>query len=422
MIDMQRRKLISFALPLVVNPAVFAGSICRESKYRADVNIVANSFPVIQHLAKVAKSCASDSLKVNVKLTSKVQNEVEIAFASSGKSPFDAAVVSASVFNDLYSKNQLYSLKGLINKFKDSHKIEEKMIVRMNGEPMAIAFMQNTQILYYRSDIFKRLGLSVPKTYDEMFATAAIIKKLDPAIANPIAQCFSKGWDLATEFTNVISSLGGRFFQAGTALPAFNSEQGVQAIELMRQMLPYMSPNALASNADDVMNQLQQGRAAMGVLWASRASRMDDPTASKVVGLIDFAPAPAARMGGSTAAHLWWDGVVMPRNGPNQRDATFSVLMEMLSESSVESGNDLAIWVRSNFKPGRASTGVKLAMDAGAKIWPAEPFFNLAHLQLGKVLADAVKGLRDPAQALAGAAEAYKQSAIEKSFLKRDLA
>jgi ABC-type glycerol-3-phosphate transport system substrate-binding protein len=346
---------------------------------------------------------------------------VEIAFSSSGKSPFDAAVVSASVFNDLYSKNQLYSLKGLVNKFKDHHKIEEKMIVRMNGEPMAIAFMQNTQVLYYRRDIFKRLGLSVPKTYDEMFATAAIIKKLDPAIANPIAQCFSKGWDLATEFTNVISSLGGRFFQEGTALPAFNSEQGVQAIELMRQMLPYMSPNALASNADDVMNQLQQGRAAMGVLWASRASRMDDPTASKVVGLIDFAPAPAARVGGGTAAHLWWDGVVMPRNGPNQRDATFSVLMEMLSESSVESGNDLAIWVRSNFKPGRASTGVKLAMEAGAKIWPAEPFFNLAHLQLGKVLADAVKGLRDPTQALAGAAEAYKQSAIEKSFLKRDL-
>ena len=418
---MQRRKLIGLALPLVVNPAAFAGSICRESKYRADVNIVANSFPVIQHLAKVAKSCASDSLKVNVKLTSKVQNEVEIAFSSSGKSPFDAAVVSASVFNDLYSKNQLYSLKGLVNKFKDPHKIEERMIVRMNGEPMAIAFMQNTQVLYYRRDIFKRLGLSVPKTYDEMFATAAIIKKLDPAIANPIAQCFSKGWDLATEFTNVISSLGGRFFQESTALPAFNSQQGVQAIELMRQMLPYMSPNALASNADDVMNQLQQGRAAMGVLWASRASRMDDPTASKVVGLIDFAPAPAARVGGGTAAHLWWDGVVMPRNGPNQRDATFSVLMEMLSESSVESGNDLAIWVRSNFKPGRASTGVKLAMEAGAKIWPAEPFFNLAHLQLGKVLADAVKGLRDPAQALAGAAEAYKQSAIEKSFLKRDL-
>jgi ABC-type glycerol-3-phosphate transport system substrate-binding protein len=421
MVDMQRRKLIGWSLPLLVNPASFAGSVCRESKYHADVNIVANSFPVIQHLAKVAKSCASDSLKVNVKLTSKVQNEVEIAFSSSGKSPFDAAVVSASVFNDLYSKNQLYSLKGLVSKFKDHHKIEEKMIVRMNGEPMAIAFMQNTQVLYYRRDILKRLGLSVPKTYDEMFATAAIIKKLEPAIANPIAQCFAKGWDLATEFTNVNSSLGGRFFKEGTALPAFNSEHGVQAIELMRKMLPYMSPNALASNADDVMNQLQQGRAAMGVLWASRASRMDDPAASKVVGLIDFAPAPAARVGGGTAAHLWWDGVVMPRNGLNQRDATFSVLMEMLSESAVESGNDLAIWVRSNFKPGRASTGVQLAMEAGAKIWPAEPFFNLAHLQLGKVLADAVKGLRDPAQALAGAAEAYKQSAIEKSFLKRDL-
>jgi multiple sugar transport system substrate-binding protein len=417
---MQRRNFIGAALGTVVGAPVLADSLCRQSKIKADINIVANSFPVIQHLSKIAQSCSTENLTVNFKLTPKVQNEVEMAFSSSGKSPFDAAVVSASVFNDLYSKNQLFSLKSLVDRYKDFYNLEERMIVRMNGEPMAIAFMQNTQILYFRRDIFDKLGLSVPKTYPEMISVAAKIKKLDASISHPIAQCFAKGWDLATEFTNLLYSLGGHFFQPGTALPAFDSPYGVEAIELMQRMLPFMSPNALASNADDVMNQLQQGRAAMGVLWASRASKMDDSSASKVVGLIDFAPAPSPKEGRTTASHLWWDGVVLPRNGAHRREETFHVLMEMLSERSVRAGNDLAIWVRSNFKPSRGSTGVQLAKDAGAKMWPAEPFFNLAHLQVGKVLADALKGVREPAQALASAAQAYKQSAFEKSFLTRE--
>jgi multiple sugar transport system substrate-binding protein len=134
------------------------------------------------------------------------------------------------------------------------------------------------------------------------------------------------------------------------------------------------------------------------------------------VGLIDFAAAPAVRPGGPSAAHLWWDGVVMPRNG-GQREATFHVLMEMLSERAVAAGNDLTIWVRSNYRPGRTGAGVALAQQAGAPVWPGEPFFSLAHGQVGKVLADALKGTRDPREALAGAAAAYRQAAVEKGYI-----
>ena len=108
----------------------------------------------------------------------------------------------------------------------------------------------------------------------------------------------------------------------------------------------------------------------------------------------------------------------MPRNGPAQREAAFQVLMEMLSADSVAAGNDLTIWVRSNYKPGRTGVGVGLALAGGAQVWPAEPFFSLAHAQVGKVLADALKGVRDPAQALAGAAAAYRQAAIEKGYIR----
>ena len=372
----------------------------------------------MQHLAKVAQGCASPAFRVNFKLTPQVQNETELAFASAGRSPFDAAVVSQSVFNNLFSRNQLFPMTDLVRRLGAQHGLEERMLVRVNGEVMAIAFMQNTQHLYYRQDLFDKHRLAVPTTYAEMVAAARVIREREPDMPYPVAQTFSKGFDLATEFTNMLPSMGGRFFEPASAEPAFHGDAGVQAVGVMRSVLPFMTPNALSATSDDVMNQLQQGKAAMGVLWASRAARMDDPAASRVVGKIAFAAAPAARAGGASASHLWWDGVVMPRRGASNREAVFRVLMELLRAETVASGNNLAIWVRSNYQPGRAGVGVDLAQKAGAPVWPGEPFFSLAHGQIGKVLADAVSGSRDTRAVLEGAAAAYRHAAVEKGFLK----
>lgn len=413
---MRRRDALTLAAAAPLTAA--AAPLCSTLGLQGQVDIVSNAFPVLQHMARAAEQCGSREFKVSVKLTPQVQNETELAFGSAGRSPFDAAVVSQGVFSTLYSRNQLQPMNELVARHGPRWGLEERMLVRVNGEVMAIAFMQNTQHLYYRRDLFQRHGLAVPRSYSEMLECAKVIKAKEPGIANPIAQTFAKGFDLATEFTNVLASLGGRFFEPASAEPAFQREAGVEAVALLRSMLPYMTPNALASNSDDVMNQLQQGRAAMGVLWASRAARMDDPAASRVVGQIDFAAAPAARPGGRSASHLWWDGVVMPRNGRGNRDATFNVLMQMLSAETVAQGNALTIWVRSNFRPGRAAVGVALAQQAGAPVWPGEPFFSLAHSQLGRALPDALSGTRDTAEVLAAAAQAYRAAAVEKGFIR----
>lgn len=112
----------------------------------------------------------------------------------------------------------------------------------------------------------------------------------------------------------------------------------------------------------------------------------------------------------------------MPRNsggGTARREAAFHVLMEMLSEDTVRAGNDLAIWVRSAYQPGRFGAGVALAQRAGAIAWPAEPFFSLALGEVGKVLPDALKGERRAADVLAGAASAYQRAAVEKGFIRQ---
>ena len=415
---LRRRSVITAAaaLPWPVHGATLACPALQGAQ--GEVQLLGNSFPAIAHVARIAEGCARPGLKVSFKLTPQARTEAEHAFASAGRSPFDAAVVSMGVFSNLYSRRQLQPLTELVQKYQARYRIEERMLVRVDGEVMAIAFMQNTQNLYYRADLFDKHRLAVPTTYADMLRAAEVLRRNEPSLAHPIAQGFAKGFDSATEFVNLLAALDGRMFHPGSARPAFNGAAGAGAVQTMRSMLPHMTPNALASNADDVMNQLQQGQAAMGVLWASRASRMDDPAASKVVGKMQFAAAPAARPGGRSAAHLWWDGVVLPRNAGAPRDTVFQVLMEALGEDSVRAGNDLAIWVRSAYVPGRFGTGVTLAQQAGAPVWPGEPFFSLAHGEIGKVLPEALTGARTPQAALALAAAAYTRAAAEKGFIK----
>jgi multiple sugar transport system substrate-binding protein len=406
------------AAALVAFAPGMAAAKCTDLQGTGDINIVGNSFPALQHIAREMESCNRRGLKVSFKMTPQARQETEQAFASEGKSPFDAAVVSMGLFANLQSKGQLQPITDLVEKYRGKYKLEDNMLVKVDGQVMAIAFMQNAQNLYYRKDLFDKHGLKAPSTYAELLQTAQALKAKEPSVEFPIAQTFAKGFDGATEFVNLFAGLNGRMFKAGSAQPAFNDAAGVKAIETMKAMLPFMTPNALASNTDDVMNQFQQGKAAMGVLWASRASRMDDPAASKVVGKMEFIAAPAAMPGGKSATHLWWDGVVMPKNIAGDRDTVFRVLMEALDEETTASGNDSTIWIRSIYKPTRFGTGVVASAKAGAPVWPSEPYFSLAHGEIGKVLPEALSGKMTPKEALDSAAAAYAKAAAEKGFVK----
>ena len=415
--QLSRHSLAAVAAAALFLPGL-ATAKCGAISGKGDITIVAPAFPSTQHIAKEVESCSKGAVKVTIKITPEARVETERAFGSEGKSAFDAAIISGGVYSDLMSKGQLQPITDLVNKYKTKYKIEDSMLVKSNGEVMAIAFQQNAQNLFYRKDIFDKHGIKVPTTYGDMLEAAAAIKAKEPSIEFPIAQTFAKGFDISSEFVNLYTGFGGQMFKPGSAQPAFNSPAGIKTIELMQAMSKFMTPNFLASNSDDVMNQFQQGKAAMGVLWASRAARMDDAAASKVVGKMEFTAAPAVMPGGKSATHLWWDGVAMPKNLGNDRDTVFQVLMEALSEDTTKSGNDLTIWVRSVYKPTRFGTGVTLSMKAGAPIWPTEPYLGLATGEIGKLLPEALGGAMTPKQVLDAAAANYVKAATEKGFIK----
>jgi multiple sugar transport system substrate-binding protein len=414
-----RRTLLATAAAAVLLPGIAQARCDKLSNAKAgEINIIGATFPALQHIAKEMETCTQGGVKVSFKMSSNNRVETEQAFATTGPSPFDAAVVSGGVFSALLGKSQLQPMTDLVEKYKGKYKIEDNMLVKVNGQVMGIAFMSNTLNLYYRKDLFDKHGIKVPTTYPEMLAAAKVLKEKEPSIEFPIAQTFAKGWDSGKEFIDLYVAMGGKLFKPGSAQPDFNNDIGVRTLDLMKSMTQYMTPNYLASNSDDVTNQFQQGKAAMGVFWTSRASRMDDPNVSKVVGKIEFAAAPSVTVGGKPASHMWWDGVVMPKNLKGDRETVFQVLMEALDEETTRKGNDLANWVRSAYKPTRFATGLAANLKAGTPLWPTEPYAGLAHSELGKVVADALAGTVPAKGALDTAAAAYVRVATEQGFIK----
>ncbi|NNK14356.1 MAG: extracellular solute-binding protein [Desulfofustis sp.] len=381
-----------------------------------EVNVISNSYPSLEVVNGAMEECAGGELKVNAKMTTEHKEETNQALAASS-SPYDLAQVSNSTIPPLQAAGQLQSMNDLVDIYKSEYNIEDAMLISFGGEIQAIAFQVNCQHLFYRKDLLEKHNIAVPTTYEEVIAAAAKLKS-EESIEFPLGGTYKSGWNLAQEFVNLFLAAGGEFFQPGSALPAFNSNQGVESLELMKKLMGYMSPNALALDSTAVMQQFQQGQIAIANLWASRAVKMDDESESTVVGKIDFAPAPALVAGGAPATTLWWDGYVLPKNMDGDRDLAFRVLMEGIKEDVVKANNDITIWLRSVYQATRFSKGAYESAKAGAPPYPMKPQIGLVHSAIGSNIGDFLSGKESAQDSLADAEAAYLAAAKEKGYVR----
>lgn len=384
-------------------------------KGSGEVNILSNVYPALQAIKSVVEGCSNDKLHVTMKLTKQNVAEITQAFAANN-SPFSAAQVANGSITAPQAAGQLRPLEDLVAKYKEAAHIEDPMLIRFGDHVMAIGFQVNAQYLFYRTDLFEKHGLAAPKTYDELFAALDKLKT-EPGMEHPLTGAYQTGWEIGEEFTNLFLAEGGEFFKPGTAQPNLATEKGVATLGLMKRLMSYMSPNALSIDSALAEQQIGQGHAAAGVIWADSAPNMDDPKSSSVVGKVGFVAAPAVVPGGPAAATVWWDGFVIPKNAQADPDVAFQVILKATSPEVVAAHNDLAIWIRSNYKPTRYAAGVLATVQSGAPPYPSTPQQSLIHGAIGDHIGDFLAGKTDAMTALKAAEDAYRQAAKAKGLL-----
>jgi len=403
-------------LSIVGALSLTAFSAAQACEISARVSVVGNEFPAIQTVGAGAAACTGAEVSTN--LTADHQ-KINVPGMQGNPAEYTSAIVANSSIVALMNEDVIRPLDDLVAKHGGD--LKSSQLIKVNGKVMAVAFMANAQHLMYRKDVLADLGISVPKTYEEMLAAAEKIRssgKMD----NPVGGAYKAGWNLAQEFNNMFLGYGGSHFEAGSANPSVNSEAGVNALNMMKALSEYMNPDFLTHDSNVTNAEYRAGNIALLNMWGSRAS--SQTTAEGVTDAVKNGHAIAGPMtvgGGSTAAStLWWDGWTVAKNiSDAEAEATFIAMMNGISPSMMSDENirTQAVWLIDGYKPTDAAIGVFEAAKMGTTPYPMLPYMGLMHTALGAELPDFMQGKESAEQALADVEAAYIAAAKEKGYL-----
>jgi len=407
-----------FKLSIILGMFLFgttsANATCGISS--GSINILANDFPALRTYTDTAKACAGDSADFKVNHTSEHSN-LAMAALSADPAEYSARIAANSSIVPLMNEGLIRPMDDLVAKYGEG--LQKSQLITIDGKVMAIAFMANTQHIYYREDILNELGLAVPTTYEEVVAAAEQMRS-SGKLLNPYAAAYKAGWNLAEEFVNMYLGHGGEFFKSGTAEPSINNAKGVATLEMLKKLADLSNPDYLTHDSEAIKVEWESGKVGLMTLWASRSGTLLDDEGDAAITAATKLAAPATVAGGSVpAATLWWDGFTLAANRPDaDAEASFRALVHAAtSQEMANNASDQAVWLIDGFTPGPKSVGVLAAAKMGAKPYPMLPHMSLMHGALGSEIVDFLQGKESAEQALSDVESAYIGKAKEKGFL-----
>jgi multiple sugar transport system substrate-binding protein len=171
-------------------------------------------------------------------------------------------------------------------------------MVRMGDKDKiyGLPFRGHANLLYYNKAVFDELGLTPPKTWDELIATAKLIEQKKPGMKG-LAQPYggSSGQNIMN-WLGILWSNGSDIFDAEYK-PIFNNAAGVAATEMYVGFLTkdkIVAPGSVAFSEGEANNEVLQGRAAMNICWSWVFSKYSDPKQAipSVLNKVAVAPVP----------------------------------------------------------------------------------------------------------------------------------
>jgi multiple sugar transport system substrate-binding protein len=297
-----------------------------------------------------------------------------------------------------------------------------------NGTLLGLPTNGNVQVLYYRTDLYEKAGLTVPSTWDELLANG---KKLNnPPDVYGFVPRAEKG-SILYNWTAYLFSYGGSFFAdpaKGDYSVTLASPEALQALEMYISLGKDAGPENFGAIAQAELAQLlATGKAAQAIAVVAIYSNLEDPNQSVVAGKIGTALLPAGPGGKhSSAAGHWMAGI--PKNVPeaNQKAALDFMKWFLERDSQIEYVKAGGVPVRSDLTGGGLEDDPAFAFlpafSANAKVsqmnMPLIPGVQIRDA-ISLWLNRAVIGEITPTEALNGAAADANKILVDAGYKVR---
>ncbi len=391
------------------------------------VNILAYNSAATDPFTNVLTSnCASDKLKINHPATDLVgQKQRAVQSLTGSTASYDIIEQFGTVYPLYADRGWTVPLDDFMKKYSSKFKLDKidpKLLAahEYKGKQFGLPTYWSVNQFVYRKDIFDKLGLKPPTTFEELRAAAKKIQE-DGKIKYPLVVPLAPTNDIQGLFGQTIRSLGGDYFKEGEPVPTINTPEGVEAVTEIKSLLPYMPPQALSFSSPEVTTQLQTGQAAMGMLVTGRLAPLVDKSKSPNAANFAFATPPAVKAGGKPLSFLSVDGFAIAKNSKVDPDLLFQMI-------AVATGQDAAKAVLPNALPARLdlideskipfAANAKEVLATGPKPLTPVPYMADVYSVLGAPIGDAFTGKMPVQQALDNAQDVATKAIASAGFAK----
>ncbi|HVF48907.1 MAG TPA: ABC transporter substrate-binding protein [Pyrinomonadaceae bacterium] len=323
--------------------------------------------------------------------------------------PWFPRFATQDVLTDLAPLYQRRNLKGPDNDFLAAsialcrHPYE-------TGTLYALPYVGNSQLFFYRKDLFEKHALRPLESWDDVLAAARIIQEREGAGSPDGGRVYgyvmraAQGNAVVADFMPIFWAFGAEMFDA-SGRPSVNSPEAVRALKFMLELGKYAPRGYASFNADEVSAHLLQGTAAMSINWPAWISAFSDPARSKVTGRMEFTTLPGAGgQAGRAEIGNWL--IAIPRDSKNV-EAAFDFLLwatsaEQLKRSALR-GNPptrRSVFLDAELLAKFPSYPAQLRSLETSKPRPRTPLWNEIENTFGIFLSKANSGELTPEEAM----------------------
>ena len=269
------------------------------------------------------------------------------------------------------------------------------------GKLYALPYVGNSQLYFYRKDLFQKYNLSPPERWDDVLQAARTIMEKEKI--HGYVMRAAQGNAVVADFLPLFWAFGAEMFD-NDGRPTVNSPEGIAALKFMLELGEYSPPGYASFNADEVSAHLLQGTAAQSINWPAWIPAFNDPTKSKVIGQVEIATVPGQQRRGQAEIGNWL--LAIPK-AANNTEAAFDFLLwatsaEQMRKSALR-GNPptrTSVFNDPELQTKYPSYPVQLKSLATSRSRPRTPLWNEIENAFGIFLSKANSGELSPEEAM----------------------
>jgi multiple sugar transport system substrate-binding protein len=205
-----------------------------------------------------------------------------------------------------------------------------------SGKVMGLPLNGNVAVFVYRKDLYSKLGLTVPKTFEHALSNGRKAQKSGKSEYGYAAraEATKNGQSITYDFMPLLYTYGGGFFDKKWN-PKINNQGSIAAMQMFIKLLELGPKHPQTVGQADVIAAMQSGETLQIHTVAAAMHQIVDPAKSKVADNVGFAEIPA---GGTTRKPAPTSGVwslAIPKNLPKKRQkAALEFITWLLSKQA----------------------------------------------------------------------------------------